>query len=235
MGKIQFGLEFPEASFLMIGDRPYLWMEGEDTAYAMPYGETKELEGKHVYIASQRHNGGRVMKLAHELEDGTLIAARLTTEFGKSAGILMEADKLTKANEMLEQGALELYNKPSPSRICYAGQLMDQRYVVWVDDYSNGSLDRSLFMGAQKDKLEKVEYETYMQGGNSFNIRIADGEFLSIDPSARRGGAMFEYGDIKGVGIDVEDDKDLAAWGIELGGVKPHYDIYSHPKSKLAM
>lgn len=233
MKTCKFGLEFPEATFLSDGRSLYFWVEGEGTAYAMPNGETKELEGKHVYTARAVDQGQQNFKIAHELEDGQLIAARLTTEFGRSAGQLMSEEKIAQVNDMLEAGTLEVYRKPSPSRICYAGQLMNQQFVVWVDDYSKGNgLDRSLYMGMDRHNLEKVEYETYMQGGNSFGIKISDDEFLDIDPY-NSNGAPLSLGDIKGVLLEVEDRSDFAVWGISLPEAKPHYDLFTHPKSKM--
>lgn len=238
MAQIQFGLEFPEGKFLISQNRPYFWVEGEDTAYALPYGaDSKQLEDKHLFTVKPTREGQKGYSISHELEDGALIAARLKTEFGRSAGKLMDAAKIAELNERLEQGTLAFYHKPNQSRICHAGQLMDGRYMLLLDDYSNNNLDRTLFVG-ERGNLQPVETTNGIQGGNSFYFTDAKtGERIEFEAKGYASGRNIQvaYGDVRGVGLDVEDAYDLTAWGINLPEAKPYYDIYSHPKSKLAM
>jgi hypothetical protein len=237
MTQIQFGLEFPEGHFLISQNRPYFWVEGEDTAYALPYNDFKELDGKHLYTVNGDRGANNGYAISHEVEDGALISARLKTKFGRSAGKLMDAAKIAELNERLEQGSFEFYCKPNQSRICHAGQLMDGRYMLLLDDYSNNNLDRTLFVG-ERGNLQPVETTNGLQGGNSFYFTDAKtGERIEFEAKGFSSGRNIQvaYGDVRGVGLDVDDAYDLAAWGIHLPEAKPYYDIYSHPKSKLAM
>jgi hypothetical protein len=227
--KINVAIEFPEGVFIVPKKGGIYFMPDVDSDKAyLGWGQKQELHGKFAHSLPTRSDQFENYDVTYEVEDGSLIAARLITPFSRSAGKLLEADKVKKIEAKLDSGDITLTNRTKAPSIIRAAKTGDGLTVVLVESYSGpkASLNRTLYVG-QTGALKPVS-DNYVQGGNSFYFNLDDGTHVEL-PYGYGGPNPNEppkYGDKLMAYLDIQDSNDLKAFGIHMDAPEAHLDPF---------
>ena len=235
---IRIALEFPEGIFIFPDRGGIYFMPDVDSDKAyLGWGEKKDLHGKIAHNLPTRSDKFKNYDVTYEIEDGSLLAARLITPFSRSAGKLLDEEDVKTIGARLKDGSLTLVRISEAPKVIRAARAGDGTTVVLVQSYKGpeGSLERTLY-GGTADDLKPLS-NCYSQGGNSFYFNLPDGTEVALPygfgaPTPNEpptfGGKLMAY-------LDIEDDKDPAAFGIKMDVPEPHLDpfcpeLYRHPE-----
>ena len=223
--KIDYILEFPEGDFLIVNNAPYFMPQDSDKAY-MGWGARKELMGKIHHEIGTQSDQFEKFDLTYEVEDDSLIAARLITPFSRSAGKLGNDEKIAKLESAIEDGSLELMGQPKKPFICRAANFEDGRTILLMENIEEGK--RHTLLVGTPNNYEKVEITNGVQGGCSFYYQTEDKQRVEF-PYGFGGPQPGEppmFGDEELTYIDVKDETDFEAFGVEVNGPEPHLDPF---------
>jgi hypothetical protein len=217
-------LFFPEGYFLMADDRPYFLPNGSDHAYAQR-GERKELMGKIHLRLPTRAPDFKNYDLTYEYENGKLLAARLISPRGRSAGRQLSADIVAMINNDIAAGLIVLEEVKSSPSINRAANFPDGEMLIVVNDYEGAH--EVLFKG-RPGAFEKIEIQSGLVGGNSLYYTTKAGEKIALPMGLT--GPKFDdtptFGDVVLTYTTVKNRFDLAALGIPVKQQAPHLDPF---------
>ncbi|MAE52327.1 MAG: hypothetical protein CMH27_11010 [Micavibrio sp.] len=226
---IELALEFPEGIFILPESGGIYFMpdSNSDKAY-LGYGAQEELHGKIAHNLPTRCADFDQYDVTYEIEDESLLAARLITPFTRSAGRLLDDADIQKIETKLQNGTLTLLAGAKPPKILYAAKAGDDTTVVLVESREgpDAQLKRTLY-GGPLGNLKPLT-DSYVQGGNSFYFMLLDKTTVAL-PYGHGGPKPNEppkFGNKIMAYLDVPDDEDLAAFGIKMAVPEPHLDPF---------